>query len=79
MSGAQGSQVFVSRLERLCRLRVEYSPEFCKDPATGLSDRGVKLLDRAIVSTAQDCCDFGRSGDALELVFAMNRRLGVKQ
>jgi hypothetical protein len=43
--------LFVRRLERLIRLRRDYSED--------LNPLGLRLLDRAIHSTYQDCIDYG--------------------
>lgn len=43
--------LYVSRLERLVRLRRDYEDH--------LNDLGVQLLDRSIVATVRDCVDSG--------------------
>jgi len=52
--------VFVKRLERLVRLRRDYSHD--------LNPLGLRLLDRAIYSTYKDCIDFGAGDEAKEIV-----------
>jgi hypothetical protein len=51
---------FVRRLERLIRLRCEYSQD--------LNPLGLRLLDRSIHSTYQDCIDFGAVDEAKNLL-----------
>ena len=47
----QINALFVSRLERLIRLRREYRED--------LNPLGIRLLDRAIYATYRDCCEYG--------------------
>jgi hypothetical protein len=51
---------FVRRLERLIRLRREYSQD--------LNPLGLRLLDRSIHATYKDCVDFGAAEQAKQLV-----------
>lgn len=51
---------FVRRLERLIRLRQTYSQD--------LNPLGLRLLDRSIHSTYQDCVDYGAGEQALGLL-----------
>jgi hypothetical protein len=48
--------VFVSRLERLMRLRQDYIDD--------LNPLGLRLLDRALYATYRDCLDFGAGREA---------------
>jgi hypothetical protein len=52
--------LFVRRLERLIRLRREYSED--------LNPLGLRLLDRAIHSTYRDCIDYGAHGEIRALI-----------
>ena len=52
--------LFVRRLERLLRLRREYSED--------LNPLGLRLLDRAIHSTYQDCIDYGARDQVKDLI-----------
>ena len=52
--------LFVKRLERLIRLRREYSED--------LNPLGLRLLDRAIHSTYRDCIDYGARSEVKELI-----------
>ena len=47
----QPTALFVSRLERLIRLRKDYRED--------LNPLGLRLLDRAIYATYRDCVEFG--------------------
>jgi hypothetical protein len=49
--GQQVLDTFLRRLERLIRMRSDYRED--------LNPLGLRLLDRAIESTYQDCLDFG--------------------
>jgi hypothetical protein len=51
---------FVRRLERLIRLRREYSQD--------LNPLGLRLLDRSIHATYKDCIDFGAAEQAEDLL-----------
>jgi hypothetical protein len=55
--------LFVNRLERLIRMRHDYRDD--------LNPLGLRLLDRAIYSTFQDCIDFG-AGDKARSLMAAN-------
>jgi hypothetical protein len=48
--------VFVTRLERLLRMRKDYRED--------LNPLGLRLLDRAIDSTYRDCIDYGAADRA---------------
>jgi hypothetical protein len=52
--------LFVRRLERLIRLRREYSED--------LNPLGLRLLDRAIHSTYQDCIEYGARDEVKDLI-----------
>jgi hypothetical protein len=52
--------LFVRRLERLMRLRREYVDD--------LNPLGLRLLDRALYATYQDCVDFGAAREANEIM-----------
>ena len=52
--------LFVTRLQRLLRLRREY----CED----LNPLGLRLLDRAIYATYRDCVDYGAEDEAEALM-----------
>ena len=52
----QFNTLFVSRLERLIRLRCQYRED--------LNPLGIRLLDRAIYATYQDCIEYGATGEA---------------
>ncbi len=52
--------LFVRRLERLVRLRREYSED--------LNPLGLRLLDRAINSTYNDCLDYGAQDEIKGIV-----------
>jgi hypothetical protein len=52
----QINALFVSRLERLIRLRREYRED--------LNPLGIRLLDRAIYATYRDCIDYGAADQA---------------
>jgi hypothetical protein len=52
--------LYVSRLERLIRLRRDYEGH--------LNDLGVQLLDRSIVATVRDCDDSGVGAQARALL-----------
>jgi hypothetical protein len=54
--------LFVSRLERLIRLRREYRED--------LNPLGIRLLDRAIYATYRDCIDYGAVAQAEALMAA---------
>ena len=57
----QGEAVlFVSRLERLIRMRHDYRDD--------LNPLGLRLLDRALWATYQDCIDFGAVKEANEVM-----------
>jgi hypothetical protein len=56
----QFNALFVSRLERLIRLRREYRED--------LNPLGIRLLDRAIYATYQDCIDYGAMREAEALM-----------
>ena len=56
----QFNALFVSRLERLIRLRREYRED--------LNPLGIRLLDRAIYATYQDCIDHGATSEAEALI-----------
>ena len=53
-------ELFVSRLERLVRLRSEFEEH--------LNDLGVELLDRSIVATYRDCIETGAGVKAKALI-----------
>jgi hypothetical protein len=55
-------EAFLTRLERLVRLRQELLEE--------LNELGLALLDRAIYSTYRDCVDAGAGYDARRLTLA---------
>ena len=59
---AQGltKALFVRRLERLIRLRRDYSED--------LNPLGLRLLDRAIHSTYQDCIVYGAHDEVTEMI-----------
>ena len=52
--------LFVSRLERLVRLRCDFEEH--------LNDLGVQLLDRSIVATWRDCVETGAGDRAKVLI-----------
>jgi hypothetical protein len=52
--------LFVRRLERLIRLRRDYSDD--------LNPLGLRLLDRAIHSTYQDCITYGAHDEVRNLL-----------
>jgi hypothetical protein len=52
---------FISRLERLIRMRRDYRED--------LNPLGIRLLDRAIEATYQDCVDYG-AGDRARIILA---------
>ena len=52
--------LFVSRLRRLIQQRKDYSED--------LNPLGIRLLDRAIDATYQDCIDYGASSEARTLM-----------
>lgn len=52
--------LFVSRLERLVRLRKDYRED--------LNPLGLRLLDRAIYATYQDCIEYGAADKARALM-----------
>jgi hypothetical protein len=56
----QTRTLFVRRLERLMRLRHEYVDD--------LNPLGLRLLDRALWATYQDCIDFGATKEANEVM-----------
>ena len=56
--------IFVSRLERLLRMRRDYRHD--------LNPLGFRLLDRAIDATYRDCLDFGAAEEA-DLLLAQSR------
>jgi len=47
---------FVTRLERLLRMRKDYSED--------LNPLGLRLMDRAIDATYRDCVDYGAGDEA---------------
>jgi hypothetical protein len=55
---------FVSRLERLVRLRREYNED--------LNPLGLRLLDRAIYATYRDCIAFGAADEVRSLMATHN-------
>ncbi|HEX5369903.1 MAG TPA: hypothetical protein VFY10_10860 [Dehalococcoidia bacterium] len=57
----QTKALFIRRLERLIRLRREYRDD--------LNPLGLRLLDRAIYSTFQDCLAYG-AGDEVRSIVA---------
>ena len=57
----QVKALFVSRLERLLRMRKDYRED--------LNPVGLRLMDRAIDSTYRDCVDFG-AGEEAKLVMS---------
>jgi hypothetical protein len=59
-AGGRIDALFVSRLERLIRLRGEYRED--------LNPLGLRLLDRAIYSTYRDCIDYGAEVEAKVLM-----------
>jgi len=64
-SSPQGTEgqikaLFVSRLERLIRLRQEYNQD--------LNPLGLRLLDRAIYATYRDCIEYGAGDQVRSLV-----------
>ncbi len=59
-TGGQIKSLFVSRLERLIRLRREYNQD--------LNPLGLRLLDRAIYATYCDCIDYGAGDEAQALM-----------
>ena len=48
--------IFVMRLERLLRMRKDYSED--------LNPLGLRLMDRAIDATYRDCVDYGAADEA---------------
>ena len=52
--------LFIRRLERLVRLRREYSED--------LNPLGLRLLDRSISSTYKDLLDFGAEAEIKQIV-----------
>jgi len=56
--GTEGefNMLFVSRLERLLRLRRDYRED--------LNPLGLRLLDRAIYATYRDCLEYGAESEA---------------
>ena len=52
--------IMLKRLERLIRMRRDYRED--------LNPLGIRLLDRAIEATFQDCVDFGGARAARELM-----------
>ena len=52
----QAQAIFISRLQRLIRMRKDYRDD--------LNPLGFRLLDRAIDATYQDCLDFGAGDQA---------------
>ncbi len=59
-SSREAKQTFLRRLERLLRMRREYRED--------LNPLGIRLLDRAIEATFQDCVDFGGAREARNLM-----------
>jgi hypothetical protein len=57
---AQTKALFTRRLERLVRLRREYSDD--------LNPLGLRLLDRAISSTYKDLLEFGAGTEIKQIV-----------
>ena len=53
-------RTFIKRLERLIRMRRDYRED--------LNPLGIRLLDRAIEGTFQDCVDFGGAREARDLM-----------
>jgi hypothetical protein len=56
----QTKDVFIRRLRRLMRLRREYIDD--------LNPLGLRLLDRALYATYQDCLDYGADREANEVM-----------
>ena len=56
----QINTLFLSRLERLIRLRKEYRED--------LNPLGIRLLDRAIYATYRDCIEYGAAEQASALM-----------
>ena len=56
----EARQTFLRRLERLIRMRRDYRED--------LNPLGIRLLDRAIEATFQDCVDFGGAKEASVLM-----------
>jgi hypothetical protein len=56
----EARQTFLRRLARLIRMRRDYRED--------LNPLGIRLLDRAIESTFQDCVDFGGAREARALM-----------
>ena len=52
--------LFISRLERLIRLRKDYRED--------LNPLGLRLLDRSIYATYKDCVDYGAAKEARALM-----------
>ena len=59
-STREARQTFLKRLERLIRMRRDYRED--------LNPLGIRLLDRAIEATFQDCVDFGGAKEAQDLM-----------
>jgi hypothetical protein len=59
---AESTALFVSRLQRLLRLRSEHCDE--------LNPQGIRLLDRAIYATYRDCIEYGAEQRARTLMEA---------
>jgi hypothetical protein len=59
-TGGQTKALFIRRLERLIRLRREYRDD--------LNPLGLRLLDRAIYSTYQDCLVYGAGEEVRTIV-----------
>ena len=60
-------QIFLARLSRLCRLRIEHADDF--------NNAGLQLLGRAIWATVGDCTDYGCGPVAEAIVVAMQHEL----
>ena len=59
-TGGEPTALFVTRLERLIRLRQDYKED--------LNPLGLRLLDRAIYATYRDCLDYGAAEKARALM-----------
>ena len=58
--GAKLDALFITRLERLIRMRHDYRDD--------LNPLGLRLLDRAIYATYRDCVDYGAGKRAKTLI-----------
>lgn len=62
---AQVRAMYLGRLQRLIRLRREYTGD--------LNQMGLRLLDRAIDATYRDCIDYGVADAARPIMLAHRR------